>query len=771
MVRSDIGAHASIKDGILEGIKYIEKIGGNVIQIFLGSNQSASIKNKRSINIEEANAIRKYLKLNQLKLFIHAVYILNLSSFTASSQRIEYARQNLLYDLKKGSEIGAKGVVVHLGYRKTLTNQEAYFNMADNVVKVVVDLLKFQDQSKEKSIKDSRIKLILETPAGAGTQIGTTLEDLDKLWNIIKELSKKYQSQNKFILNYKKILDRIGFCIDTAHIFSSGNPVTNPATMVTYLEKFIKTFGKSKLTCFHINDSKASFNSRRDLHHGLGQGHLFKDNMDTLQEIWNFSNKYNIPMILETHGSGFYDTQKDKGLYQVEINLFREWDMKKKDYNPVPEFLESYQRVFDPKILKSINDKRSLSKESKKKKGSKNKKSKQSKKVSRLGNHYTMYNNNKLIVDTLNRVKQYYQLISDKIHVIAYQKAIYQLKRYPYNIESGNQVANLPGIGKGMITKIDTIITTGRLPFLSQKSVSTKLKRLDSIDLKLNNLMEIPGIGEKKGTELIESGYDTIKNVKDAVKNGDIKLTSMQLIGLKHYDNTLKKIPRLEAKKIYRVIKKSIHNKITLDDNNKNDKSKTKFDLDIIPAGSYPSGKSESKDIDIIIVVNNQTENIDSIRSNLSDNQMNQIMTQIVSNLKGNEILVDILSQGNRNLMGYINLVGDSPKVVHLDLKLVSKYNFPFTYLHFTSGVDFNRYIRNHANKLDYLLSDLGLFQEVAGIDTDNKIKVSDKDINRNRINNKKFKFNDDFIRNIVENEKKIFEYLGLNYVSIKNRR
>ena len=121
--------------------------------------------------------------------------------------------------------------------------------------------------------------------------------------------------------------------------------------------------------------------------------------------------------------------------------------------------------------------------------------------------------------------------------------------------------------------------------------------------------------------------------------------------------------------------------------------------------------------------------------------------------------------------MGYINLIGDSSKVAHLDLKLVSKYNFPFTYLHFTSGVDFNRYIRNHANKLDYSLSDLGLFTEVNDINTNNKIKVSDKDGNRNRIPNKIFEFDDDIIRNIVENEKKIFEHLGLNYVSIKNRR
>ena len=102
---------------------------------------------------------------------------------------------------------------------------------------------------------------------------------------------------------------------------------------------------------------------------------------------------------------------------------------------------------------------------------------KKQKNVSRLGNHYTLYQNNTNIVNILTKIKSYYQLIGDKIHVIAYQKAIYQLKRYPYNIDSGNQVAHLDGIGKGMVTKIDTILLTDTLPFLSEKKVSAKLKK------------------------------------------------------------------------------------------------------------------------------------------------------------------------------------------------------------------------------------------------------------------------------------------------------
>ena len=44
-----IGPHASISKGILNAIKYAEYIGGNTLQIFLGSNQTSSLKMKTKI--------------------------------------------------------------------------------------------------------------------------------------------------------------------------------------------------------------------------------------------------------------------------------------------------------------------------------------------------------------------------------------------------------------------------------------------------------------------------------------------------------------------------------------------------------------------------------------------------------------------------------------------------------------------------------------------------------------------------------------------------
>ena len=64
--------------------------------------------------------------------------------------------------MKVGSELGVKGVVVHLGYQKALTREEVYQNMVDNVVKVVEKFLEFQEKSESNTIKNSNLKLILK---------------------------------------------------------------------------------------------------------------------------------------------------------------------------------------------------------------------------------------------------------------------------------------------------------------------------------------------------------------------------------------------------------------------------------------------------------------------------------------------------------------------------------------------------------------------------------------------------------------------------------
>ena len=177
-----LGAHASITPTILDALKYIQSISGNAIQIFAGNNKSSALKAKKKIADEEKLEIKNYLQEYNLYLAIHAIYLLNFCNFPSESMRIKYAQDNLIYDLNLAEEIGASCVVLHLGYQKDLSREEAYHNMADNVFLVL----------KETNGTAPNVKLALETPAGQGSQICKRVEELGELNNLIHKMTTHY---------------------------------------------------------------------------------------------------------------------------------------------------------------------------------------------------------------------------------------------------------------------------------------------------------------------------------------------------------------------------------------------------------------------------------------------------------------------------------------------------------------------------------------------------------------------------------------------------
>ncbi|MGN1163634.1 MAG: deoxyribonuclease IV, partial [Candidatus Ornithospirochaeta sp.] len=79
------------------------------------------------------------------------------------------------------------------------------------------------------------IHIAVENTAGAGTIIGDTMEDLDA------------------ILSFVKNKDRLGFTLDTAHLYGAGYDVKNDADGI--LDQFFSRFGEGKLYGMHLNDS------------------------------------------------------------------------------------------------------------------------------------------------------------------------------------------------------------------------------------------------------------------------------------------------------------------------------------------------------------------------------------------------------------------------------------------------------------------------------------------------------------------------------------
>jgi apurinic endonuclease APN1 len=274
-----LGCHISISSSsstfspLLDSIKYLESIDGNAAQIFLGSNRSASLKTKTKLTDEEITQIRNYLSQNKITLIIHSIYLLNFCNAPPNSGRVKYMHDNIQYDLEYGSRIGAKCVILHLGFKKDLEATIAIKNLIDNINKILKEM-------------PPRIKLALETPAGQGSQIAYTLEELTLIWNGVKHFG------------YKKV----GICIDTAHIFVSGYDISSVSGIKDYLDKFNTLIGWKNITNFHINDSRYPIASRKDEHRSIGQGLIYHtpEGKKALKYIKIFCETRGIPMILET---------------------------------------------------------------------------------------------------------------------------------------------------------------------------------------------------------------------------------------------------------------------------------------------------------------------------------------------------------------------------------------------------------------------------------------------------------------------------------------
>jgi AP endonuclease-1 len=122
---------------------------------------------------------------------------------------------------------------------------------------------------------------------------------------------------------------RIGVCIDTCHAFAAGYDLRSPAAFKATMDDFEATVGFEYLRAMHINDSKAPFDSHRDLHANIGTGFL---GLRAFHNVVNEPRFEGIPLILETpidvmdeKGNPVKDAKgkqkEDKGSWATEIKL------------------------------------------------------------------------------------------------------------------------------------------------------------------------------------------------------------------------------------------------------------------------------------------------------------------------------------------------------------------------------------------------------------------------------------------------------------------
>jgi endonuclease IV len=114
----------------------------------------------------------------------------------------------------------------------------------------------------------------------------------------------------KYNMLLSKSLDNYGICLDTAHMFARGMPITTASDVrVTFAKLY-----NLPIKAIHLNGNKREFGSGSDVHTGVGEpdDYIWSKDMSGAIEIIKWAFKNNVPIILERKGLLALDEYKEE---------------------------------------------------------------------------------------------------------------------------------------------------------------------------------------------------------------------------------------------------------------------------------------------------------------------------------------------------------------------------------------------------------------------------------------------------------------------------
>jgi len=263
-----IGCHLSASKGFTHMIEEAISIDANVFQFFTRNPRGGKAKEINKVDVEKFLEIKK--NVNFGPILAHAPYTLNACS--ADERTRNFAHEVMADDLRRMNLVPGNMYNFHPGSHVG----QGIDKGIELICQTLNDILKPEHQTK----------VLLETMAGKGSEVGSTFEEL------------------KRIIDGVQLNEKIGVCLDTCHVFDAGYDIVNNLDEV--LDEFDKVIGLDRLCAIHLNDTKNSFESHKDRHEKIGEGSL---GLDAISKIINNERLKHLPYYLETPNeiSGYRD--------------------------------------------------------------------------------------------------------------------------------------------------------------------------------------------------------------------------------------------------------------------------------------------------------------------------------------------------------------------------------------------------------------------------------------------------------------------------------
>ena len=279
-----VGAHTSAAGGVHNALYRGRDINASVIQLFTSNQRQwkSSLIPQKEVDlwneaIEETGISH---------VMSHDSYLINLGS--PNKQALDKSKKAFEKEIQRCHQLKIPYLNFHPGSAIKKDSEEKCLDT------IIASLL-----SMRSLINKGKTRMILETTAGQGTNVGYKFEHLGY---IIGRVHGKIP---------------IGVCIDTCHSFAAGYDIRTKKDWDKTLLEFSKKIGLKYLYAFHVNDSLKPLGSRRDRHASLGKG---KIGLESFRFLMTHPKTKHLPKYLETPVSSKW---KD------EIQMLKDFAMKR----------------------------------------------------------------------------------------------------------------------------------------------------------------------------------------------------------------------------------------------------------------------------------------------------------------------------------------------------------------------------------------------------------------------------------------------------------
>ncbi len=258
-----LGAHMSIAGGLHLAFARIREVQGDALQIFT-SNQRQWRTTPFTPEMV-ADFQQQWEKNGHMPVAAHDSYLINLAA--PDSDQLEKSVGAFTDELQRAATLGIPFLITHPGSHLGQGIDVGLERFVGNL-----------DRAITRS-KVSEVKILLETTAGQGTNLGSSFEEIAR------------------ILSRSTYSDGLGVCFDTSHAFAAGYDIRTLETYEDTFSRFDRIIGLERLEFFHINDSKRPLGSRVDRHEHIGKGEI---GLSAFRLLLNDPRFQQHPMVLET---------------------------------------------------------------------------------------------------------------------------------------------------------------------------------------------------------------------------------------------------------------------------------------------------------------------------------------------------------------------------------------------------------------------------------------------------------------------------------------